>query len=231
MIRFHLENLYNEETLLIKNHRVNLKDVKKQERDFKGLHVYERIPITKNTQDLQEQIQESAKEVGIQLLEIRFLPQPQETRSKLPDHILSNDRNFHLQGNQIADEIPFQLCLSGDSKKIQTWITSWNDQIMRYIEPRGEPRVTAQGTVVKGAAFHFKDLKYPRIEAQDPMHFLPESLRSTPNLFARQEPKLWEKLVQTKKIIPEAAPYYSDMEQFQLNDARMTFYISKVSHH
>ena len=116
-VRFHLANAYNEADLLIRNHLSFERDVKRQEQDFKGMKVFERIPLTDNFQDLKDQLEDSAKQHHVELSFFQVGKRNPVDTSSIPKTIYSSDE-FKIPSDKLVETIPLHLALPGARKPI-----------------------------------------------------------------------------------------------------------------
>src|SRR5688500_16707694 len=101
-LRYHLENLYNELDLLIKNRRADLADLLRQEQEISMLKVYERIPLERDLDGLQQLLKQSAKNLSISHFKVvRYSPSP----APPPKAVYTSDRAFHFSQAQLVEQI------------------------------------------------------------------------------------------------------------------------------
>ena len=234
-VRFHLENAYYEAQLLIRNHELNHRDLERQDRELQGMGVYDRFPLSENLADLQDQFRDSARDSGLRFESLAPRPAPREKtvakapEPKMPDHIFTADRDFHLTETQLVQEIPVSLRVRGEGPEIERWIANWPRKLLRWVEARGKPHRQRDGDFeIAAVAYRFRPLHYPKLDFRDPLAYLPDWAQKDPSRFAREAPDLWARLEGARALFPQARPYLGDRERFLLNDARISFYLRKV---
>lgn len=230
-LRFRLERLFNEADLLIRNSAASRADVARQERDARELRMMERIPFREDLTALRRSLAESAASTGVRLERLRAGPPP--PRPAPPPRELGTERArpFRLSPEQVAEELPLRLEVRGERASIERWIARWKDEILRLVEPAGEfplERGKKGGWIVHARAYRFRPgLEFPRLRPPDPLTLLPSWARKDPAAFARLEPELWRLVQKTRAAVPRARTHYKNRRQFLLNDARLSFFLSK----
>jgi len=226
--RFHLANAFNEAELLIKNHNSFERDVKRQEQDFKGMKVFERIPLTDNLQDLREQLEESAKPASIEISAYQIGKRTPVDLHSIPQEIYSSDE-FRIPEAKLVEKIPLNLQIRGDEKRIDNWVKNWDDEILRLIEPNGKlVKISKNEFKISARTYRFTEATYPTLKAKDPILFLPKWARDNPKKFAAQEPTLWDYVKKARDLYPESSRYLKFRQQYLMNDARISFYLAKT---
>lgn len=228
-LRFHLQNLANELELLIRNQKVDLEDVHHQQRDFEALRVFDRIPRTEDLAHLESELKRSAP-AQVRIEKIRVLRRASD-QERAPYQIFS-DQDFEPQPNLIAQTIVLNLRISGDRLKIQTWIDSWHDHVLRWIEPKSRlSRVSENSWNLTAQIFRFRTFRYPRVVPRDPLELLPKKIRQDPKdleKFMRTHPEISKLIVRIRALRPRALPFYETRREFLENDARLSFYLRLV---
>jgi hypothetical protein len=233
-LRFRLENLFNEVDLLVRNEKVDRSDLARQERDFEGLKVYERIPLKEDWSGLKADLERSASAHQLKLVQLTRLPALSSRAPAVPASVF-NDSGFRLRTEQVVAEVPFRVVVSGEAGRVREWVRSWLDEQMRLAEPReglenfslhkaGERRWS-----LEARAFRYLPVSFPRLKPRDPITLLPDWARRSPDEFARAEPVLWGFVTRAREIIPRTEHPYEARSRFLLMDARMSFFLSKAN--
>ncbi|MEO7164418.1 MAG: hypothetical protein ABI041_15965 [Bdellovibrionia bacterium] len=219
-LRYHLENLYNEVDLLIRNQRVNYFDLQKQERDLVTLKVFERIPFDHEPITLRESLRKSALESGIIITYFEYLPISQITLS-LPRFVYTNS-SFHLREDQLVEKIKFVMRVEGPN--VRKWTESLPQTLMRYIKvDRVEP--VGKSWRVIAHAFRFRIIQFPQLKPKEPLSYLPTWAQKNPTQFAQAEPTLWTFVKRIENLTPKTPLLYVTRGKFFLNDARLNFFL------
>jgi hypothetical protein len=229
-LRFRLQNLLNEQVLLVRNRRADESDIRRQEREIQALKIYERIPFQEDLPGLKENLTDSAKTQGLKLIGIRVTGRS-PLGGAIPSQLYTDDGDFRLKPEQIVTTLRFRATVEGDFSRVRDWIASWRDEQLRLTEAEGDPRPEGAARnrwVVTARAFRFRDVKFPHLMARDPLELLPAWARREQDRFSHTEPLLWELVARIRDVAPEAAPLYRTREQFLLNDARISFFLSKA---
>lgn len=225
-LRMRLQDLLNEEELLIENQRADIADLRRQERDFRLLQVFDRIPFEPRIPSLKKEIARIAAHHGVHIQS--FSATPKKTAAQpLPRRIHSNQQLPHLSTKQLVQRIEFQLIARGTRPAIRNWLDSWPADHLRYVETAQAPRPLGEGLwKIEGVAFRFRPVKMPGIEPRDPRELLPPWVRQNKKLFSAKEPYLQGMVERIRKLAPEAGPLYRHRTLFALNAARMSFFMS-----
>jgi hypothetical protein len=252
-LRFRLENLFNEVDLLLRNHKADLSDIRRQEMEMKALQVYERIPLERDIPGLQKSVTQSAQESELTLSRFHvngYTP----IGGVVPRQLPSKDQVFRFTKDQLVETIDFQFQIQGSSDQIHSWISQWPSHILRWIEldsrtqtpshqkakfqKQENQRQGFQKTAItplqknrwkiQAVAYRYRQIQYPEIRPSNPRDMLPTWARQNPKLFSEQEPYLWSLVTQIETISPKTKSAYMDRGRFLLNDARMDFYLSKA---
>lgn len=224
-LRFRLENLFNEMDLAIKNEKINRSDLGKQERDFEVLRVFEAIPLSENLNGLQAELVKLAEKQGLEAQNFKVVRRSKPKASP-PRLVFSDDPRFKFTEDQLVEKIDFKLKIRGPKRDIETWKTSVQNEAPRLIEfdrvsyGRGYADIQAH-------AYRFRDVRFPKLVPRKSVELLPSWARKNQKVFAQTEPLLWELASRIEDLRPKALPLYSTREQFLLNDARISFFISK----
>lgn len=232
-LRYRLENIYNEVDLLIRNRRSDELDIQRQEQTAQYLKIYERIPFQPRLAEIRSQLSSAADENHLKIQSFRLLPRIPETK-EVQAKAFTDEHGVHLRPDEIADRIRFRFVVAGDKDQVRAWIRGWPENIMRLLEPEGGVRSPILQPVgggqweVEAWAFRFRDIGYPRLRLRDPRALLPEWARRNPELFARQEPLLWNLIEKTEETGPRAGTLLPGRERFLLNDARISFFFLKA---
>ncbi len=236
-LRYHLQNLLNEEELIIRNHNADLSDIRKQERDFAALKVFERIPFERDviglTQSLKESI--SGNSSNRSLKWIQFKPLGIHTHlTHLPREVVTNETPFRLTSNQLTESIPFQVTLEGKDFDLKQWIKSWPSALMRVIELEKLEKINSshsslpQTWTIKAHAFRFRKIEFPHLVPGNPLKLLPHWAQKNPQIFSEMEPTLWNLVQEINTLAPKTLPHYPDRGRLLLNNHRMNFFLSKA---
>ncbi len=230
-LRYHLENLYNEFDLLIRNQKVDAADLAKQGRTIAALKIYERIPFSPQLDTLKKQLTESAQEAQIRLLEFKLCKPAAYASAPMPKTLSHRDGFFRPKPQQLAQEIPFQIRVSGTPAHIEAWTRSWKENLMRLVEVERLDRASSsqQGQyVIRAHAFQFKNVKFPKIIPPQANDYLPQWAKTNPDYFSQQEPILWSFVTRSEKLRPLTPPLYEKRGQFFIEGGRIEFFLSKA---
>jgi hypothetical protein len=214
-LRYHLENIFNEVDLTIRNHRANDSDLKRQISEMEMLKVYQRIPLTQDWAGLQADLKRGSKEFNLKWLGIKLI-----RRSPVP--------------KQIAEEIHFKLKIKGDQDSAVRWVQSWRTAQLRLVETNLKPGPEAvqplgnQIWQIEGHAFRFRKEYQVVATPRNPRKLLPTWAQKDLGEFSLKEPLLWSLVNRIEVLTPRALPYYAKRREFLLNDARMNFFLSKA---
>jgi len=232
-LRYRLENIYNDVDLLVRNRRSDELDIQRQEQTARYLKIYERIPFQARLSEIRSQLASAAEENHLKIQSFRFLPRTADVKA-VQANVHADEQGVHLSPDEIADRIHFRFIVAGDKDQVRTWIRGWPENIMRLLEPEGGVRSPILQPVgggqweVEAWAFRFRDIGYPRLRLRDPRALLPDWARRNPELFARQEPLLWNLVEKTEETGPRAGAFLPGRERFLLNDARISFFFLKA---
>lgn len=78
-------------------------------------------------------------------------------------------------------------------------------------------------------AFRFRNLKFPTLVPRNPRSLLPAWARVDFPAFAKAEPVISGFVTRIEALEPKAEPYYRLREEFLVNDARLSFFLSKAA--
>lgn len=235
-LRYRLENLWNEVDLIIRNGKSELVDLGRQQRNFEMFAVFERIPMTEGLGALKSELAETAGKRGLKLLSLRktgATPPP----AGIPRSIVTDARPpFRLTPEKIAQEIRLEVTVRGDEAALRSWISGWEEEVMRVIELDERPgSISVVATdpkrnswTVRARAWRFHPIRFPQLKPRDPREVLPSWARRAPEAFARKEPLLWSFVTRIEKSRDRAAEPYRRRGEFLLNNARMEFFLSKT---
>ncbi len=236
-LRARLEASFNEADLLIRNQRADEADLKRIEKEMEHLKVFHRIPFSEQADQLKKDLTESAKAKGLKILSFRVTgrSKPLSKKQKVPDAIFTDQVGFKLEPQQVASLVHFRVLVSGDHEEVKNWIVSWPDEQLRLVEPTGghgnfpiKAHAKFNQWVVTGNAFVFRKIQFPRLKMRDPVSLLPAWARKNQAQFAKLEPRLWKYVKDTQELIPKARPLLESRRKFLLNQARMSFFVSKA---
>lgn len=232
-LRYHLEGLFNDVDLIIKNRKSRNADLKRQERDLAYLKVYERIPLQRNLPQLKVNLKETAKDHQITLTQIKILGFSKPGKP-IPKSQFADQPQFQIEPNQLVEEIRFKMIAQGGVEQIQNWTSSWRTEQMRIVELASSDlgksirRLAPKKWEIRARAFRFRNIQYPHLIPRNPKEFLPQWAKQNLGRFAKEEPLLWSFVSRTENLIPEAKPLYQTRSQMFLNDVRMNFFLSKA---
>jgi hypothetical protein len=230
-LRYHLENLYNEFDLLIRNQKVDAADLAKQGRTISALRIYERIPFSPQLATLKKQLTESAQEAQIRLLEFKLRKSATHPLMAMPRTLSRRDGFFRPKPQQLAQEIPFQIRVSGTPAQVESWTRSWKENLMRLVEVERLDRASSSQRgqyVIRAHAFQFKNVKFPKIIPPQAEDYLPQWAKANPDNFSQQEPTLWSFVTRSEKLRPLTPPLYEKRGQFFMEGGRIEFFLSKA---
>jgi hypothetical protein len=221
-LRFKLENLYNQVDLAVRNQHADESDLKRQVQTSEALRIYDRIPFQPKLGEVLPQLIESAHDSKVTVKDFKWLDAK------------THNVSLSKQAEKVAEAFPFRFIAEGTEARVRTWIHGWTDSVVRIIEPEGgvqSPKIQAVGKnlwLVEARAFRFKNVRAPRITLEDPQSLLPEWAKKNPQLFAQQEPVLWNLVQKTEKSAPRAAELLPTHEVFRLNEFRLGFFFLKA---
>ncbi len=236
-LRYHLENLYNEFDLLIRNKKVDQADLAKQQRTISALKIYERIPFSPRLSDLKKELLNSAKEAKLSVSRIVILPTPPESHPPMPKTHRVGDHFFRPQPNQFVQELPFQLFVQGSKEQVDAWTRSWKEDLLRLVEReelkelephRSLDRSVQVHYVIRAHAFQFKKVEFPKIIPPRARDYLPAWANSHPDDFSRTEPTLWSFVTRSEQLRPLTPPLYETRGRFFMEGARIDFFLAKA---
>ncbi|MFL5814133.1 MAG: hypothetical protein ACJ763_11195 [Bdellovibrionia bacterium] len=249
-LRFRLENIWNEVDVTVRNSNADKKDVQRQEREFKALQVFTKIPLATASATkpsaVNADIKKSLQRFGLKLNESKLLDSTKPDRP-IPAVMPQDAQSFRFTEDQLAQKLRLELTLTGSKKQLQEWMDSWNAAIEpeSQVKPAATPptpymewdpaalttlpeMLSENQWKVHVLAYYFRDIQYPKLQPQDPLQILPDWAKKNPEQFKAQEPLLWGLVEKTQATTPKALPGYETKARFQLNAARMTFFTSKV---
>ncbi|NBU20443.1 hypothetical protein EBS43_03350 [bacterium] len=232
-LRYHLENLYNEVDLLIKNQKVNERDLSKLEYHLSELKVFTRIPFESELEQLKHELKASASDHSVELLAITVM-ENNSRAAPLPHQRSTHSPLIRIQPEQLVKKIYFQAQLRGDQVEILDWLKHIKLEQMRLVDwdhPRLEEnlkKIAPHRWLLKAHAFQFRKIEYPELKPKKPKDYLPQWAKSYPMLFAQQEPLLWSFITKTESRLPLASKLYQRKGLFKLNEARLNFFLSKT---
>jgi hypothetical protein len=249
-LRFRLENIWNEVDLMVRNANADKKDVQRQEREFKALQVYTKLPVADanalKPAAVQADLKKSMQRFGLTLNDSKILESTKPDRP-LPAVMPQDAKEFKFTEDQLVQKLRLDLTLTGTKKQLQDWMNSWNT----ITEPESQDKPSATPAThymewdpsalttlpemlsetkwkVHVLAYYFRDIQYPKLQPQDPLQILPDWAKKNPEQFKAQEPLLWGLIEKTQTTLPQALPGYGTKARFALNAARMTFFTSKI---
>lgn len=234
-LRFKLENLFNEQDLMIRNQRVDASDVAHQRRQFAELKVFDRIPFIADLPGLLRDLTASAEQSGLQITAFQRLRLVSIPSRPVPLTLYTDEPRFKLAADQLAEAIPFKVIVRGASTRIREWVKNWPTHQLRITELSTPSFKSSVRSLhggrweIRATAYRYREIRFPTLKARDPVALLPRWAVADPKHFARHEPVLWEFVERIKNIAPRAKPLYRGRAEMLLNDARMSFFLSKVA--
>ena len=231
-LRYHLENLFNEVDLLLKNKKIDSKDLIKQTKSLENYQIYQHIPLERDLSPLNKSLEQSAVQNHLKLKKFQ-LSRTSKTPPSPPKSVYTDGPEFHFSQDQIVETLYLHLEVQGTQAKIQEWIKLWPQNVFRLIEPdlkKGTPvmaGIHANLWQVKAHTYRFRKTQFPSLHPRNPRNLLPLWARKDPQAFAQSEPVLWKFVTQIETLIPKTAQLYQTRADFLLNDARLHFFLSK----
>jgi hypothetical protein len=228
-LRTRLERIFYEQDLLIRNQKVDRADLRQQEREFRTLKVFERIPFRDDYPGIQESLTTSAREKKLKVSGFSPLPRSRKNPPNVPfTWVTDKSPSFRLSNEQLVEQLPFKIEVRGDRPTIEAWIRSWPEDQLRLtrVDSLSPRKGGGDRWALRGHAFRFREVKFPTLEPRDPFEILPAWAQEDPNHFSHLEPVLWSFVARTRAITSQARPLYRTREEMQLNAARISFFIS-----
>jgi hypothetical protein len=237
-LRYNLENTFNEVDLLIRNHKADLTDLKRQERDMNALKVFDRIPFQRDIPGLKRELKKSSQPWKIQIrqVEVTHYSKP---ASAAPGLQTTDAPLYRLKPEQVAETIFLKLSVKGEEEPVKKWVSSWRTDQMRLVELDLNHSSEINSQVMRKTGpdiwelrirtFRFRSIAYPVLSPRNPRELLPSWAKKNTDLFSSSEPILWSFVTRIEALAPKARPYYKNRAHFLLNDARMNFFLSKAS--
>lgn len=115
-LRYHLENLYNELDLLMRNQRVDQADLRRQKHDLEELKTFVRIPFEEDLTGLKKSLEESSRLSRVQVSQFQFMGRSANTK-KVPAYLYTDNTEFHLEDNQVVEYLFFKSMPKGPKLK------------------------------------------------------------------------------------------------------------------
>jgi len=262
-LRYHLQNLLNEETLVIRNHRADLSDIRRQEKDFAELRVFDRIPFSRDLKGLKGNLTNSAKLHHLKTRNFRVIRYSTETK-KPPRTIDTSGPPFHFGTDQLVETIYFQVEVLSSEKtskklnpadpprqseadwvqsRINDWIKNWSAEQLRitqidsladsvFTRARSAPaRLNHRFNIqlIRAHAYRFRENRFPELRPSSPLALLPQWAQRNPEILSKDEPLLWHLIQKIQDLRPNTANEYQSRGILLLNNARMDFFLSKVT--
>ena len=239
-VAHHLELVRNQIELTIENHASLAKDVTKQEREFSGMNVYQRVPLThadsKDSRALLASLRAdfartAEKHTGFHLEKIRFLGQWQTTRLSVPSE-LPFDTDFILSEEQVVDHRTLEFTIDFDTaapRDAPAWLREQQQTIRRLLVPLNWRRV---GKRLTGRAliYRYRDFEYPKMLAPDLARYgTPDALSAHSAVEQATLRRIQQYRQEIVKMWPACQPYLDNLRAFARNDARMNFFLNHAS--
>ncbi|MCM2278791.1 MAG: hypothetical protein NDJ89_12015 [Oligoflexia bacterium] len=229
-LRYRLENLWNEVDLMVRNESADRADLRRQERQFALLEVYQRIPFEDDLPGLRRQLEASAKAHSLRIRDVTLLSRSAGGRP-LPARLTTDRESFRLEDSQVAQELRVEISGSGNPARAELWTSSLEDSLLRLVRPdrkHGSPTVSKRPGgrwSFRGVAYRFRRIRFPQLRPRDPFTLLPSWAKADPNAFAAREPLLSDYISRIREQIPKTREAYARRGAFLLNSARMQFYL------
>jgi len=235
-LKYHLEHLYNEADLLIRNQRTDEFDLLKLHRDLQTLKVFQRIPFEAQAQDLKKELKASASSHGVTLLELNWRKPRLSAKNQFLQMPASPVR-FPLSPQEFTRTLPFNAQILGHRDNVLNWLSQIKTEQMRLIDWENSKieenlsQLSHNRWLLKAHAFQFLPLKHWVLKPKSPQALLPEWARRNPHSFAVKEPSLWLLITRTEAQLARASSLYQKRGDFKLNEARLHFFLSKTLSH
>lgn len=227
-LRFRLENLWNEIDLTLRNSRSRILDLQRLEKEMNYFRVLERFPLREDLEALEGELILTAREHRLQIHELKAISRQPVSRP-VPEELFTDERKFEFAEDQLAQKITLRIRGKGSLHDVQKWISAWDEQIVRWIEPLNDPRDAKPGSFeVRAATYRFRDVRFPRLKYRDPLSLLPPSARKNPDRFSEQERQLWSFVTRIRDASTKAEAATRTRENFLLASARMSYFIKKT---
>jgi hypothetical protein len=245
-LRYRLENAWNEVDLLVRNAATDQKDIAHQERDFKNLQVFKKFPLASADNAkysmLTADLKKSAQRFGMKVTDVKVL-ETSKPDKPVPAIMPQDAQEFKFTDDQLMQKVRMDLTLTGTKRQLQDWMNSWNLGIepgddgtpTPYLEWDPNALTTLPEVLsdtswkVHAQAYLFRDIKYPKLQPQNPLRILPTWAQKNTELFKQEEPLLWGLVEKTQATIPQALPGYERKATFLLNAARMSYFTTRVT--
>ena len=224
-LRTHLESLFNEVDLAIRNQKIDKSDLARSDRDFQTMKVYQRIPMERDIPGLKRVLTESAHQEELELLGMTAAA-PRQTPALPPRKIYTDGPRFQLSPEQIAETIELALKIRGKRSAVRGWISHVSEGQLRLVTFHGLKSRDPGIWTVQARAYRFRNIEFPRLLLRDPMRALPAWARTHSGDFARAEPLLWRFVIRTRELEPRARPLFEVRRRFLQDDARMSFFLA-----
>lgn len=229
-LRVVLLDSVNEAELLIRNQSADAADLAKIEREQSRVRLYERIPRSESLEALAGELRTLAATLDLQDVRLeRRKPVPALAAARVPAAHLSSERQYELSGDQLVQEIPITLRVSGSARNVLAWREAWGRKLLRWIEPIGEPRPVGGGVhELQARTFCFKSVEFPRIRLKSARLLLPDWARRDLPAFAHREPELWSLVLRSDELSPRAQPLTETRRRFRLESARLRYLYARL---
>ncbi len=222
-LRIQLQTVLNDAELAIRNRNSMKQSLERQSRDIGYLKVFERIPFDDRRQQLREELTQSAEEFGVTLVELRYAsPRARDLKiPKIPKALYTDDPPFQPDPGALVRELGMTIDARGESAKIEAWMKSWPEAVLRWVEPLRAPRPSgvAGRWKIDARAYTFLKLPAPAVRIRDPRELLPLGFQADPSLSSL--------VARIEKIRPEAEPFLKGRGDMLLDRARLEFFLRK----
>ncbi len=239
-VAHHLELVRNQIELTIENHASLAKDVAKQEREFSGMNIYQRVPTARDdTKDSRallaslraDLVRSAEKHSGFHLEKIRFMAQWKSSRHSIPLE-LPFDTDFRLSEEQVVDYRPLEFTIDFDTstpRDAPAWLRAQQLVIRRLLVPvswqRRGKRLTGRARI-----YRYRDFEYPKMLAPDLSHYSTPDAQTAHNVVEQAAlRRIRQYRQEIVKMWPSCQPYLDNLRAFARNDARMNFFLKYAS--
>lgn len=238
-LEYRLENLANELELLVRNHRADEADVKRQEHQLAVARAYQRIPFEDGLPALLKELRAASAPRGIAIERVLLVGRSGASR-RIPRELYSDQTAFKMRPEDAVETLDIRIVTSsgpgaGDAAAVDRWAQGLGRRTTRLLDPpdgQDALRCFPDGRghrTVDARIYRFRRIRFPRVRPRDPLSLLPASARRDPSGFARAEPRLWQYVERIRRLEPVAGALYPIRGRFFLNDARMSFLLSKLN--
>jgi hypothetical protein len=228
-LRYRLETLFNEQDLMLRNQRVDIMDVERQERELKMLKVFERVPLREDLSGLRDGLAATARGKGVKVLAFDKQPPSRKASLRVPSSIYTDQSPpFRLTDDHVAERTSFRVVVQGSEGAVRDWLNAWPEEQLRLVMFDYRRSTGNSKWEVYGHGYRFRDIRFPKIQTRDPIELLPSWAQADPQRFAQEEPMLWKLVSKIQAVTPQAKPLFKNREALMLNGARMAFFMNQA---